>query len=134
MALSLVELLATPRGVATVVAEAVAVLCMLPFIVMERGTLEAYSLKGWLDIWNALDLATYVLQASIVAMHLGRFQLKSGALSVAAAVQTLLLFLKIQYYLKVFRGTRFAFLEAIRDVVADTKFYILFVLVRRRLV
>lgn len=128
--LSLRELLATPRGVATVAAELVAVVAMLPFIVMERGTIEAYSLKGWLDVWNGLDLSIYFLQTAIVAMHLGRFQLQSGALSVAAAVQTLLLLFKLQYYCRVFKSTRFAFLEAIRDVLSDAKFYLFFVLVR----
>jgi len=61
--LPLRELLYTPSGIVTVVAELLALLAMLPFVVIELGSLKAY-LGGWLSLWNMLDVITYTLQAS----------------------------------------------------------------------
>ena len=36
---------------------------MAPFLLLETGTIPAYGLTGWLDIWNGLDLLTYFIQA-----------------------------------------------------------------------
>lgn len=38
---------------------------------LEWGTIQAYSL-GWLNVWNALDTATYLLQARLVTGADGR--------------------------------------------------------------
>ena len=37
---------------------------MAPFLLLEIGTIPAYGIAGWLDIWNGLDVLTYFLQVS----------------------------------------------------------------------
>jgi len=59
--LSLPQLLSTWRGVATLVAEVLALAAMSPFIIIELGSLQAYA-GGWLSLWNLLDVFTYSLQ------------------------------------------------------------------------
>lgn len=61
--MSLQELLQTPTGIITVVAEILALVAMTPFVVIELGSLQAYA-GGWLSLWNALDVLTYSLQVS----------------------------------------------------------------------
>jgi hypothetical protein len=63
-ALSLPGLLLTPRGIATVVFEVLALAAMAPFIVIELGSVQAYS-GGWLSLWNLLDVVTYSLQVCV---------------------------------------------------------------------
>jgi hypothetical protein len=60
-ALSLKQLLGSFRGAATVAMNAMALVAMMPFLVMEAATALAYG-KGWLSAWNFVDLATYILQ------------------------------------------------------------------------
>lgn len=116
LSLTLGQLMATRRGAATVAAELVALLAMTPFLVLEYGTLCAYGVSGWFSVWNGLDLITYTIQISVSAMHLCRWKLKSDALSNLLALQCIFLLFRLQYYSRVFRSTRFAFLEAIRSV------------------
>lgn len=61
--MSLPELLMTGRGIATFVAEIIALACMAPFIIIELGSLQAYA-GGWLSLWNLLDVLTYSLQVN----------------------------------------------------------------------
>lgn len=61
ISLSLPELLATPWGIVTVVSELAALVAMLPFVLIEIGSLQAYA-GNWLGMWNALDVLTYSLQ------------------------------------------------------------------------
>lgn len=35
---------------------------MAPFLLLELGTIPAYGIAAWLDIWNGLDVLTYFLQ------------------------------------------------------------------------
>jgi hypothetical protein len=58
---SLPQLLTTPSGIVTVVCECLALAAMLPFVIIELGSLQAYA-GGWLSLWNALDVLTYSLQ------------------------------------------------------------------------
>jgi hypothetical protein len=60
---SLAQLLTTPSGIVTVVCECLALAAMLPFVVIELGSLQAYA-GGWLSLWNALDVLTYSLQVT----------------------------------------------------------------------
>lgn len=36
---------------------------MAPFLLLELGTIPAYGVAAWADIWNGLDVLTYLLQA-----------------------------------------------------------------------
>ncbi len=60
--MSLMELWGTNTGKATLICEALAVLAMTPFVIIELSTMAAYDLWGWINLWNALDIATYALQ------------------------------------------------------------------------
>jgi hypothetical protein len=59
--MSLPQLLQTWRGIATLVAEVLALASMTPFVIIELGSLQAYA-GGWLSLWNLLDVVTYSLQ------------------------------------------------------------------------
>ena len=61
MSFSLRQILETPRGIATVVLEAVSYAAMLPFIYIEVRTMMEYR-DDWLNAWNALDVLAYSLQ------------------------------------------------------------------------
>lgn len=64
--LSLAELLATRRGQLAVGADLAALAAMLPFLYSEACTALAYGPGSFLDLWKAVDLATYGLQVSIM--------------------------------------------------------------------
>jgi hypothetical protein len=55
-------------------------------------------------------------QVSITTMHLARWQLDSGWLSIIIALQFILLCFKLQYFSRVFRKTRFSFLDSLQQV------------------
>lgn len=126
MKMSLRQLLSTPRGRATVACDFLALVGMAPFVVIEYSTVAAYGLKGWATVWNVVDVATYALQIAIVVQHLGRLDISSDYLSILAATQCILLLLRLQYFSRVFRATRFSFLEDIKEVLHDIKWYLLF--------
>ncbi|KAH7624970.1 hypothetical protein Ndes2526B_g00345 [Nannochloris sp. 'desiccata'] len=126
--LSLRELLQTPRGRLTVACDFLSLIGMTPFVLIEISTIAAYGIKGWATAWNILDTLTYFLQISIVTMHLGRLDISSGWLSIAAATQCILLLFRLQYFSRVFTPTRFAFLDDLKEVVQDVRWYLLFIL------
>ncbi len=121
LTLTLPGLLATPRGALTVAFEVLAVIAMVPFIVLEQGTFIAYGISGWLSVWNSLDMATYAIQLTLTAMHLGRIGLESSMLSVLLALQCIFLMFRLQYFSRTFKSTRFSFLDAIRDVLVEIR-------------
>lgn len=126
--LSLAQLLVTPRGIITVVCECLALAAMLPFVVIELGSLQAYA-GGWLSLWNALDVLTYSLQAGITALHLGRIHLESGWLSVLVAFQCVMLWFRLNYFSRVFGGSSsFSIIESMQRVVVDIRMYLLYLL------
>jgi len=129
LTLSLTELFATPRGALTVGLEVLALLAMMPFIVLEQGTLAAYGVAGWLSVWNGLDIATYAIQISVSVMHIGRIGLGSSTLSVILALQCIFLMFRLQYFLRNFKSTRFSFLDAITDVFVDIKYFLALLLI-----
>eukprot|EP00775_Hariotina_reticulata_P013536 gene13536-13662_t len=126
--LTLQELLHTPSGIVTVVAELLALLAMLPFVVIELGSLKAY-LGGWLSLWNMLDVVTYTLQGLITFIHLTRLHLDSGWLSVLVAFQCVLLWFRLNYFSRVFGGSSsFSIIESMQQVVVDIRMYLLYLL------
>lgn len=71
-ALSLEELLSTPRGRLTVLCDLLCLLGMLPFVFIEAATVSAYGVKGWATTWNLLDAATYINQARCSSHRIAR--------------------------------------------------------------
>lgn len=126
LSLSLSQLVQTKRGIVTVAMEGLSLLGMTPFIYIEYCTVMEYGPKRWLSIWNLMDLATYFLQVAIDVLHLGRLDVRSEVLSILVAAQCLLLWLKIQYFARVFQPTKNAFVDTLRSVVADVKWFLLF--------
>ncbi|DBA98675.1 hypothetical protein WJX77_002585 [Trebouxia sp. C0004] len=126
LSLTLSQLVETKRGIITVASEALALLGMTPFIYIEICTVLEYGPKRWLSIWNLMDLATYFLQIAIDVLHLSRLNVRSEVLSILVASQCLLLWLKIQYFARVFQPTKNAFVDTLRSVVADVKWFLLF--------
>jgi uncharacterized membrane protein YgcG len=129
LTLRFTQLLITPRGLATVALELVALVGMAPLAALEPATLKAYGWKGWFNVWNGLDLTTYILQVAITVMHITRTGLVSPWLSVAAAMQCICLLFRLQFFSRVFKSTRFSFLEAIRDVISEIRYYFAFLLI-----
>lgn len=66
------------------------------------------------------------LQVGIDVMHLCRLHVRSETLSILVAAQCLLLWLKIQYFARVFQPTKNAFVDTLRSVVSDVKWFLLF--------
>jgi len=126
--LSLGELLKTARGRITVSCDFLSLIGMTPFVYLEFGTISAYGFKGWATAWNILDTLTYVFQIAIVVMHLGRLSISSGWLSIAAATQCVLLLFRLQYFSRLFTPTKFAFLDDLKEVIEDVRWYLLFIL------
>lgn len=129
LTLSFTQLLITPRGLAAVALELLALIGMAPLAALEPATLKAYGWKGWFNIWNGLDLTTYILQVAITVMHITRTGLVSPWLSIAAAMQCICLLFRLQFFSRVFKSTRFSFLEAIRDVISEIRYYFAFLLI-----
>ena len=127
--LGLGELLRTQRGIATVAFEILAIVAMLPFLMLEQGTIRAYGLIGWMNVWNGMDILSYIFQITITVMHLGRIGLVSHSLSVVLATQILLLVFKVQFFTRCFTYSRFSFVEAIRDVILEIRQYFVFLMI-----
>lgn len=113
--LSFWQLIKSTRGRVTVAMDILSLVGMAPFLVIESATFTHYGFWGWASLWNVLDVATYALQVTIVTLHLGRIRLAAGWLSVAAALQCILLLFRLQYFSRVFKSTRFAFLDDIKE-------------------
>lgn len=114
-------------GRITVALELMALAAMLPFLYIELATLTAYGI-GWINMWNTLDMLTYVTQVAITVLHLGRIHLNEDWLSVAMALQCILLWFRLQYFSRVFKSTRFSFLDSLLIVVRESRWYFLFIL------
>ena len=128
LSMPLSKLIGTSRGQATVAAEIISLLAMVPFLMLEVGTIGAYG-RGWLrDPANILDFFTYGLQIAIATMHLGRIWLASQWLTYCLAVQCVLLMFRLQYFTQVLRPTRFSFASLVRQVVQDTGWVFIFLL------
>ncbi|KAF6258227.1 hypothetical protein COO60DRAFT_1693077 [Scenedesmus sp. NREL 46B-D3] len=110
------QLLTTATGIVTVVCECLALVAMLPFVVIEFGSMQAYA-RGWLSLWNALDVITYALQIGITVLHLGRIHLESGWLSVLVAFSVVL-----------GGSSSFSIIDSMKQVVVDIRMYLLYLL------
>lgn len=129
LTLSLSQLAHTVTGVFTIVAAAVALLGMAPFLYIEFCTLTEYGIRRWLSVWNVLDVVTYVLQIAITVMFFTRWQLQSDTLSIMAAVQVLCLWWKVQYFARAFQQMRNTFLNTVVAVIRDVRWFMLLLLV-----
>ncbi|KAK9917231.1 hypothetical protein WJX75_002125 [Coccomyxa subellipsoidea] len=122
---SLAEVASTPRGQATIALEIIALLAMLPFLYIEAATIIEYG-KTWLNAQNIIDALTYVNQVTISVMHLTRRHLDSDVILILMAAQCILLWLRLQYYLRPFRASKFGFVDTLRVVLSDVKWFLLF--------
>lgn len=129
VSMSLGQVLQTTAGKVAVCSNIGAVVGMVPFLVIERESLISYGLRRWISAWNFLDTATYCIQIYIIVCHTCRFQLQSGGISMAAAVEAILLLFRLQYFSRVFPNTRFSFVDDIKAVLSDVKYYIFFLIV-----
>ena len=124
--LTLSQLWHTSRGKFSIACDCMALVGMAPFLFIEAATVHAYGLRGWAVAYNLLDVVTYILQLSIVFMHLGRLYVSSGWLSIAAAALSVLLLFRLQYFSRVFPSTRFSFFDDLTEVLRDVRWYLIF--------
>ncbi|PNH09915.1 hypothetical protein TSOC_003389 [Tetrabaena socialis] len=118
------ELLSSWQGRAAVTFEAVALLAMAPFAAGELCVLSAYGLRGWLTAWNMLDCATYGMQITITVLHLGLYRDGPFWLTLAVAVQAVLLVVRLTYFSRVFRSTTFDFMGSLQAVSREVGWYV----------
>lgn len=128
LSLPLSDLLTTARGRLTVVAEIISLLAMAPFLMLESGSIAVYGWSWLRDPTNALDTCTYLLQIAIAIMHFGRIWLASHWLTYCLAVQCVLLMFRLQYFTQVLRPTRFSFTTVVREVVLETGWVFIFII------
>lgn len=65
LSLSLSELVQHRRGAGIIASEVVSLLAMAPFVYIEACTVIEFGPKRWLNVWNLIDLITYILQVSL---------------------------------------------------------------------
>ncbi|GAX81542.1 hypothetical protein CEUSTIGMA_g8970.t1 [Chlamydomonas eustigma] len=123
--LSLPQLLSSWRGQATTLCNFISLMAMLPFVHMEGCTIAAYGL-GWLNVWNVLDVLTYILQISLSTLYLLRVDLGSDTFSILLATNHLLLWGKLHYFARVFNPAKNLLVETISIVFQDLKWFLLF--------
>ncbi|KAL0035205.1 hypothetical protein WJX79_005983 [Trebouxia sp. C0005] len=123
---SLLELLESPYGFAILASEAVALLAMVPFVYLEVCTVIDFGPSRWLSTWNLINLITYILQVAIDVMHVGRLYVGSETLSLFIAAQCLLLWLRFQFFVRVFQPTKNAFVDTLQSILDDVKWSLLF--------
>jgi hypothetical protein len=58
------QLLATPLGPVTVACMLLSLIAMAPFLLIETGSMLSIGV-GWFNLWNGIDIITYVLQVSV---------------------------------------------------------------------
>ncbi|WPT12589.1 Transient receptor potential cation channel subfamily V member 3 [Picochlorum sp. SENEW3] len=129
VSLSLREVLQTAAGKIAVCSNIGATVGMIPFLIIERESLISYGVRRWLSAWNLLDTTTYCIQIYIIVCHTCRLQLQSGGISMAAAVLAILLLFRLQYFSRVFPNTRFSFVDDLKAVLSDVRYYILFLII-----
>lgn len=108
---------------------AIATLAMGPFLYMEGCTIRVYG-RHWVSFNNMTSVLTYVLQLVVVVSYMvdqgtGKVMDRGWFPSVVAA-QCVLLWTGIQYYARVFNPTKNLFVDTIRIVIGDMKWFLLF--------
>mmetsp|Transcript_7673 Transcript_7673/g.13270 ORF Transcript_7673/g.13270 Transcript_7673/m.13270 type:complete len:516 (+) Transcript_7673:114-1661(+) len=117
----------TTRGMATLACSAAALLSMLPFMWMEACTLSAYHLKGWVNFWNLLDIASYLLQGVITFAHWDRRGVAQTWFPVILSVQHVVLFTKLHFFARVLspEGGNLV-LDGLRILTEDLRWFLAF--------
>ncbi len=119
----------TRNGKIAVFGNTLALVGMVPFVLIEYSTVVAYGWRAWATVWNALDSSTYVLQSYIIICHTLRMELDSGGISIACSILSIVLLFRLQYFSRVFPNTRFSFVDDLKAVLSDVKYYIIFLVV-----
>ena len=73
-------------------------------------------------------MLSYALQLAIAALHAQRAHVDEGWFSVLIATQHVLMWTKLQYFARAFNPTKTTFVDTIRLVVRDLKWFLLFLL------
>ncbi|GMH44224.1 hypothetical protein BSKO_12158 [Bryopsis sp. KO-2023] len=103
-----------------------AMIFMLPFVIIEVNTIWNYRL-GWISLWNLIDLSTYTLQIITFFMYFSASQsLGTHWFSVAAALQSILIFLRLQFFFRAFSVVRMSLVDLMAVVIHKAQFFILF--------
>lgn len=119
----------TRNGKIAILGNVVALVGMIPFVLIEYSTVVAYGWRAWATVWNVLDSTTYILQLYIIICHTCRIGLEQGGISTACAILSIILLFRLQYFSRVFPNTRFSFVDDIKAVLSDVKYYIVFLVV-----
>lgn len=127
--LNFVDVWHTRNGKTAVLGNILALVGMSPFVLIEHSTVVAYGWWAWATVWNVLDSATYLLQAYIIICHTYRIHLEYGGISIACSVLSILLLFRLQYFSRVFPNTRFSFVDDLKAVLSDVKYYLVFLVV-----
>ncbi|KAK2080181.1 hypothetical protein QBZ16_000034 [Prototheca wickerhamii] len=122
---SLRSLLDTRRGQVTVALEIGALVCMLPFVLVDLTMLVVYKLQS-VDLWFILGTITYAIQIAVSVVHLSRCTLKSDWLTILLAAQCILLLFRVQYWARAFNASQFAFVDVVWEVIDDTSGLLVF--------
>jgi len=106
--------------------DVVACVFMIPFILAELKTIVFYRIH-WFQMWNVIDLGAYVLQIIITYGHLARTFIDTNLYNTLVAVQCVLLFIKVQYFGRVFsEGT--SFVELLMTVIYRVRWFFVFII------
>jgi len=81
-------------------------------------------LIDWFSAWNSLDIISYALQIAITVMHVARLGIHSNGSSVVASLQVLILWLRVQYFARCVQPTKNPFMETLRAVINDVKWFL----------
>ncbi|GMH44220.1 hypothetical protein BSKO_12154 [Bryopsis sp. KO-2023] len=102
-------------------------LLMWPFLIIEIFTIQAYK-WGWFSLWNAIDVGCYGLQMIIFIVYVGNFHaLSDDWFSTCLAIESVLLFIRIQYYARAFGSVNVSFVDTLKVVLKEVRWFFFFV-------
>ncbi|GAX79873.1 hypothetical protein CEUSTIGMA_g7313.t1 [Chlamydomonas eustigma] len=115
----------SPIGITAVLLLLLSSCAMAPIVYMEVCTVPAYG-YAWLNVENLLDVATYTLQAAVVYGYcVERSWLVNGHYSVAVAGQLVLLWTRLQRYIRVLNPRRNMVFDNMRLAMSEVRWLVL---------
>ncbi|GMH44150.1 hypothetical protein BSKO_12084 [Bryopsis sp. KO-2023] len=115
------------RSPAASVYNVLSFLLMCPFFIIEIFTIRAYKL-GWFSLWSIIDLGCFSLQVTIFLVYFGNFNgIDEDWFSACLAVESILIFLRIQYYARAFGSVNVSFVDTLKVVLKEVRWFFFFV-------
>eukprot|EP00195_Chlamydomonas_chlamydogama_P013530 CAMPEP_0202890610 /NCGR_PEP_ID=MMETSP1392-20130828/957_1 /ASSEMBLY_ACC=CAM_ASM_000868 /TAXON_ID=225041 /ORGANISM="Chlamydomonas chlamydogama, Strain SAG 11-48b" /LENGTH=529 /DNA_ID=CAMNT_0049574211 /DNA_START=43 /DNA_END=1632 /DNA_ORIENTATION=+ len=117
--LTLAEVVKTPAGQVNVVCQVVCLVIMVPFLYQDLTSMMAYSLHSWTSRWNLLNKVSYMFQITISALYLVdslRPWTSTTAFDALVAAHVATMYLRLQYYTRIFHPARPSFVDTMADV------------------